>query len=312
MLLSLARIIATVSVILAAAVAVIRQPVLRGSAYGERPRSSPATLRQHVDFLTSDVHPRGVDRPENLDEAAAYIERAFRRSGGTVSVQPFNGRFRNVIASFGPASGRALVVGAHYDAFTATGDLRGADDNASGTAGLLELARLLGVHAPPRPVILVAYSAEEPPFYGSERMGSAVHAASVDAKTIDGMICLEMIGYYDGPQTWPNAVYDLLYRDRGDFIAVCGGWADRGLVRAVKSGIRGAGGIPVYSFTGPRAALDGSDHINYWAAGMRAVLVTDTAFLRNPNYHSERDTADTLDYERMARVVDGVFNAVTR
>jgi hypothetical protein len=141
-------------------------------------------------------------------------------------------------------------------------------------------------------------------------MGSAVHAASVDPDGIEGVICLEMIGYFRGTQAWPNALFDLSYPDRADFIAV-GGWPDRELARKVKRAIRGAGGVPVYSFTGPRVALDGSDHINYWARGMPAVLVTDTAFLRNPNYHTTRDTADTLDYESMAAVIDGVFSAVS-
>lgn len=313
MLRSLLRITAVVAALVAIAVALIRQPTLTDLDYGARPRADPATLREHVDFLTKDARPRGADEPQNLEKAALYIENAFWNAGGSVSSQPFNrNRYRNVIARFGPATGRAMIVGAHYDAFTSTGDLPGADDNASGTAGLLELARLLGKTPLRRPVILVAYSAEEPPFYGSELMGSAVHAASIDPGSVDGMICLEMIGYFHGAQRWPNALFDLLYPDRGDFIAVGGGWNDRALVRLVKRGIGGAGGVPVYSFTGPRAALHGSDHQNYWSAGMRAVLVTDTAFLRNPNYHTVRDTAETLDYGKMARVVDGVLSAVTR
>ena len=173
------------------------------------------------------------------------------------------------------------------------------------------IARLLGTRELTQPVILVAYSTEEPPFYDSGKMRSAVHAASVNPSDVEGMICLEMIGYYRGTQTWPNTVFALLYPDRSDFIAVGGGWPDRALVRQVKRGIRGAGGVPVYSFTGPRQALDGSDHINYWSRGIRAVLVTDTAFLRNPNYHTAGDTADTLDYDKMARLVDGVFRALT-
>jgi len=310
---SLVRVLLAVAVLVIAAAALIRQPALTGLPYESRPRSSPERLRQHVDFLTVDVAPRGADQPKNLDRAAEYIATHFRQSGAAVTFQNFNrDRYRNVLARFGPENGRALIVGTHYDAFTATGNLPGADDNASGTAGLLELARLLGQTKPRRPILLIAYSAEEPPFYGSEQMGSAVHAASIDPKNTEGMICLEMIGYFRGDQTWPNFVFDLLYPDRGDFIAVGGGWEDRALVRRIKRGIRGAGGVPVYSFTGPRAALDGSDHRNYWSRGMRAALVTDTAYLRNPNYHTSRDTAATLDYVKMGRVVDGVFNAVDR
>jgi hypothetical protein len=125
------------------------------------------------------------------------------------------------------------------------------------------------------------------------------------------MICLEMIGYYAPSQSWPNSTFTALYPSTGDFIGVGGGWNDRALTRHVKRAIRGAGGVRVLSFTGPRVTLDASDHRNYWSAGWPAVLVTDTAYLRNPNYHAARDTADTLNYGKMARVVDGVFSAVT-
>jgi hypothetical protein len=308
---SLLRITSLVASLVALGVAAIRQPTLTSLSYGSRPRANPAALQRHVVFLTTAVRPRSAEHPENLDRAAEYIAAELRKSGAAVAMQPFD-RYRNVIARFGPATGRAIVVGAHYDAFSMTGNLPGADDNASGTAGLIELARLLGQFKPKRPVILVAYSTEEPPYFASAKMGSAVHAESIDPRNVEAMICLEMIGYFQGEQMWPNATFDLLYRDRGDFAAVAGRWSDRALVREVKRGIRGAGGVRVYGFVGPRQTLDGSDHRNYWDRGIPAVLVSDTGYVRNPNYHTERDTAETLDYEKMARVVDGVFNAVSR
>lgn len=302
----LLRILLPIAAVVLAYAAAIRQPVLRGIPYTAEHRADPATLRAHVVKLTSVPH--SADHPEGLRASASYIERHFRAATPRVELQDFYARrrdYRNVIARFGPEAGPLLVVGAHYDAFSA---LPGADDNASGTAGLLELARLLRLRPPATPVMLVAYPNEEPPFFGSEQMGSAVHARSVE--NVASMICLEMIGYYAGKQTWPNATFELLYPDRGDFIGVGGGWQDRHLARHVKRAIRGAGGIDVYSFTGPRETLDASDHRNYWAHGWPAVLVTDTAYLRNPNYHTKRDTPDTLDYTKMARVVDGVFSAV--
>jgi len=304
-----------VSLIVVVVAIVIRQPSTRSLSYPKGPRSSADLLRRHVEFFTTAVRPRGADQPENLDRAAAYIGARFREAGAQVSEQTFTDRgrtYRNVIADFGPLAGDKLLVGAHYDAFTSTGDLPGADDNASGTAGLLELARLLSVRAPRRPVELIAFTTEEPPFFGSEKMGSAVHAARLQRSLtgVAGMICLEMIGYFHGEQTWTSPLLVMMYPSKGEFIAVTGGWPDRELARDLKAAIRGAGGIDVYSFTGPREMLDASDQRNYWSRGWRAVMVTDTAYLRNPNYHTKRDASDTLDYEKMARVVDGVFNAV--
>lgn len=125
------------------------------------------------------------------------------------------------------------------------------------------------------------------------------------------MICLEMIGYFSETQAWPHPFFRWLYPDRGDFIGVVGRWSDAPLTRRVERAMRGGGRVPVLSFNGPRALhIDASDQRNYWDAGYPAVMITDTAFLRNPHYHTPGDTAGTLDYERMAGVVDGVLNAV--
>ena len=263
------------------------------------------------------MRPRDVAHPANLDAAATYVKAEFSRTGGSVSEQVFTARkhtYRNIICAFGPQERNLplLVVGAHYDAFSMTGDLPGADDNASATAGLLELARLLTSQPPKIPVELVAYTTEEPPFFGSEEMGSAIHAESLRRanRNVKAMLCLEMIGYFRGDQRWDSWALGTFYPRRGDFIGVAGGWEDRNLARRVKSAMRSAGGPPVLSFTGPRSMLDASDHRNYWSHGYRAVMITDTAYQRNPNYHDRGDTEDTLDYSRMARVVDGVFNAI--
>lgn len=300
----------------AVAAVLLRQPVLGDTPFHGRMHSDAAELRRHVDYLTSEVRPRDARHPENLDRAAGYIERELRAAGACVRVQPFvvgDKTYRNVIATFGQDDRRPLlIVGAHYDAFSAKAGLPGADDNASGTAGLLELARLLAAAPPRAPVALVAYANEEPPYFGSERMGSFVHAEELrtSERPVAGMICLEMIGYYGAEQAYDSWVFEAIYPRRGDFIAVAGGWEDRGLLRGVKKATRGAGGVPVVSLTGPRDMLDASDHRNYWMEGWSAVMVTDTAYLRNPNYHAASDVAESLDYVRMARVVDGVFNAV--
>ena len=218
---SLLRITLTVAVasllLFAAGALALRQPTLTSIAYRAPVRSDAAALRRHVSFLTTAVVPRDADHPANLDAAAAYIETVFRRSGARVERQSYEARgktYRNVIAHYGPADdARPLViVGAHYDAFSAATPLPGADDNASGTAGLLELARLLQHEAPRGAVDLIAYSTEEPPFFGSAQMGSAIHAASLAGgrRRVRGMISLEMIGCFSGTQTWESPLLGVI------------------------------------------------------------------------------------------------------
>lgn len=304
---------AALAVLLGLAAAAITQPTFGTGPAPDGPRADPGRLRRHVAFLTITASPRDAGHPENLDRAAAYIRDQFSRTGARVADQAFavRGRsYHNVIASFGPERGPVLVVGAHYDSFGEFGANPGADDNASGTAGLLELARLLDGRPLRHRVDLVAYANEEPPYFGSPLMGSAVHAKSLQGQEVRGMICLEMIGYFTERQPAPGWLFRLLYPERGDFIAVAGRWADRGLTRDVKRAMRSAETVPVVSFTAPRSAgLDGSDQISYWDLGIPAVMITDTAFVRNPHYHTPGDTAATLDYERMAGVVDGVLGA---
>lgn len=311
--------LATFSILAGIAFAVFL--VLRQPSLGEDPRHSahradPVTLKRHVVHLTEEIVPRDADHPQNLSLAADYIRAAFEGTSGRVAEQAFEVHgetYRNVSAFFGPETGPRLVVGAHYDAFGMFGPNPGADDNASGTAGLLELARLLSLSKPRIPVELVAYANEEPPNFASEGMGSAVHARKLHDENVDvrAMICLEMIGYFSEEQPWPNFLYSMLYPSSGDFIAVVGRYDDRHLVRRFKRAMRQPE-LPVYSFTGPSSipGLDASDHRNYWRLGYPALMVTDTAFMRNPNYHTPGDTAESLSYEPMARVVDGVLNAI--
>lgn len=292
----------------------VTQPTFQELPFRGRERAEAQRLRRHVEFLTVAAAPRDSDHPESLDRAAEYIHHHFSRTRARVRDQVFTAQgrsWRNVIASFGPEEGSVLIVGAHYDAFGGFGANPGADDNASGTAGLLELARLLDGSPLTHRVELVAFTNEEPPFFASPWMGSAVHARSLGKTAVEGMICLEMIGYFSAVQDWPHPFFRWLYPERGDFIGVVGRWSDAGLTRRVERAMRGAGRVPVLSFNGPRSLdIDASDQRNYWDAGHTAVMITDTAFLRNPHYHTPGDTAGTLDYDRMAGVVDGVLNAV--
>ena len=303
------------ALLLAFAIAV-RRPTPERVAFQPLQRASAARLARDVHQLSEGFLPRDYDHPQVLEGAARYVERALRASGAHVESQRYAVRghaYRNLIARFGPERGPRVIVGAHYDAFSIFGRLPGADDDASGAAGVLELARLLHGEALRRPVELVAFTLEEPPAFGSAQMGSRVHADSLARAgvRVEAMLCLEMIGYFSPRQPWPGALLGMIYPRRGDFVVVVGLPRDGGLARRVKVAMRAAGGPRVYSFNGPATmGTDASDHASYWRHGFPAAMVTDTAFLRNPNYHAASDTADTLDYARMARVVDGVHNAV--
>ncbi len=283
------------------------------------PSVDPAKLEAHVKKLSVDFYPRSFDHVAKLARTAAYIEEQFKEAGAQVSIQDVvvdETRYKNVVARFGPERGRLLVIGAHYDSH---GGTPGADDNASGIAGLLELAHLLGQSTPGRPVELVAYTLEEPPHFRSPHMGSVWHARALKAEGRDVklMLSLEMIGYFSdspGSQAYPLAAMKLAYPDRGNFIALVGQFGDFGLSRSVKAAMSGATDLPVYSLNAPAfvQGVDFSDHRSYWAQGYPALMVTDTAFMRNRNYHRAGDTLDKLDYKRMAMVVQSVYAVLGR
>jgi len=280
---------------------------------------NPEKLKTHVVKISNDFSPRSFPFIQNLDKTAAYIKQHFETAGGKTSEQEFEvgGKtYRNIIASFGTETAERIIIGAHYDA---AGALPAADDNASGVAGLIELAYLLGKTELHTQVELVAYSLEEPPFFGTNKMGSYVHAKSLKDQNafVRLMLSLEMIGYFsDEPnsQAFPVSVMSSLYPSRGNFIGVIGNFNNFLTVRRIKAAMLAASDLPVYSTNAPVSipGIDFSDHRNYWEFGYDAAMITDSAFYRNPNYHTAADTAEKLDYNRMAKVVEGVYNAVVQ
>lgn len=278
---------------------------------------SAERLEAHVRMLADVLAPRSVAHPANLEAAASYVAARMVEGGAEVSFQRYEvsgNPYRNVVAALGPDAGERVVVGAHYDA---AGPFPGADDNASGVAGVIELARVLAGVALRGRVELVAYPCEEPPFFRTPFMGSMVHAASLrdEGVRVKAMIALEMIGYFSdepGSQSFPSPLLKPFYPSRGDFITVVGKLGQGPLIRRVRRAMRRGSPLPVRTIQAPRSVpgVDFSDHASYWAAGFDAVMVTDTAFYRNPHYHTARDTPDTLDYRRMAMVVEGVRSAV--
>ena len=277
-------------------------------------------MYRDVEFLTSIFPPRNHLNHNSLEEAASYIEAEFEKLNCTVENQYFEAkghRYRNVIASFNSDMKKRLIVGAHYDVFD---DTPGADDNASAVAGLLECARLFDAQ---QSVVgyrldFVAYCLEEPPFFRTPEMGSAVHARSLLPVRQDvlGMVCLEMIEYFSdepGSQDIPLRDMRRVFPDRGNFIIVAGRSHQRVFAENITELIRQECSVAAFTVTDPRVneLLELSDHLNYWNFGFNAVMINDTSMLRNKNYHEEEDTIDKLDFGRMAEVVNGCYHAIT-
>ena len=284
-------------------------PPLSAHEQGSRVR-----LETHVRRLAGTIGERNYERPAALEAAATYVASTLRELGYHVAEQTFDvagQRFRNIEVTI-PGEGRPeeiVVVGGHYDSVVGT---PGADDNATGTAAVLELARMLRDERPARTVRLVAWVNEEPPFFLTEQMGSRLYAreAARRGDRIVAALSLETIGYYasePGSQRYPPPL-NLAYPDRGDFIGFVGNVASRALVRQSVAAFRRHARFPSEGFAGP-ASMPGvywSDHWSFWQEGYPALMITDTAPFRNPAYHSAADTPDRIDYGAMARVVHGL------
>jgi Zn-dependent M28 family amino/carboxypeptidase len=276
-------------------------------------------LVRHVAVLAGEIGERNLWRHEALEASAGYIEQAFRAAGYEVASQHYvvHGKaVRNLEAVLPGASHAAeiVVIGAHYDSVA---DSPGANDNASGVAALLEIARLLARQQPARSVRFVAFVNEEPPFFYTEGMGSRVyaHRARERGEKIVAMLALETIGYYAdarGSQHYPFP-FSPFYPDTGNFVAFVGNLASRELVQACLASFRSQAAFPAEGIAAPgwMGGIHWSDHWSFWREGYPAIMVTDTALYRYAHYHAQTDTPDKIDYERLARVVAGLAE-VTR
>jgi hypothetical protein len=275
-------------------------------------------LEADVRHLAVEIGVRDLFSPAAVARAADWIEAELVAAGHAVERQSYPVGLATHVNLIVELPGLELaheivVIGAHYD--TAPGT-PGANDNASGVAALLALARALESRRLPRTLRLVAFGTEEPPSFGTADMGSRHHAARCRERgeRVVAMLSLETIGYYsDEPssQRYPPLV-GALYPDRGDFIAVVGNLASRRLVRQVSAAFRAAVAFPSEGGALP-SFLPGvawSDHSSFWYEGFPAVMLTDTAPFRDPAYHRAGDTPERLDYPRLARVVRGLL-AVT-
>jgi len=286
---------------------------LRGEEAALRDR-----LRRHVTVLAGEIGERNQWRPAALHAASAYLEAAFEQIGDRVASEAFpvdGQQVRNLVVNR-PGTGRAdeiVVVGGHYDSVLGS---PGANDNATGAAAVVEVARLLAGRRHARTLRFAAFVNEEPPFFQTEGMGSLLHArrARERGEKVVAMLSLETIGYYadtPGSQAYPFPL-GLLYPTRGDFVGFVGDTGSRSLVREAIRSFRAHAAFPSEGAAVP-GLLPGvgwSDHWAFWQAGYSAIMVTDTALYRYPAYHSVEDTPEKVDYDRLARVVAGLAPVV--
>ncbi len=276
-------------------------------------------LYEHVKHLSVRIGSRSIHEYEKLEATKHYIVSYLKDIGYTPGLQEYNynGKaYSNIIVSIKEVkdSGETVVVGAHYDTVYGT---PGADDNASAVAVLLELCRALKDFSPGRALKLIFFTLEEPPLFRSKFMGSYVYASEAKARgeNISAMVCLEMVGYYNdnkGGQTFPLPFMSAMYPSTPNFIAVVGNLSSRNLVQRVKHSINKSSEIPVETLSTVSfvPGVDFSDHRSFWKMGYPAVMITDTAFYRNPNYHSVKDTIDTLNFDKMSSLLAGLVQVV--
>ncbi|MFQ5764420.1 MAG: M28 family peptidase [Rhodospirillales bacterium] len=276
-------------------------------------------LRRHVRTLSADIGERSVLRGDGLDQAEAYLRQAFEAAGLSVREQAYEyagRRVANLIADLpgAPSDAVPYIVGAHYDTVIGT---PGADDNASAVAVMLELARRAAARPPAAPFRFVAFTLEEPPTHATRHQGSRVFVKSLgeSGERVAGAIILEMVGMTTRKQEYPLFLQWAGYPETGDFIGVVGNRASRAFGETVLGAMRRNPTLPVESlfvwFNGwILADTRLSDHAPFWDAGWPALMVTDTAYFRNPNYHGPADRWDTLDYEFMAALVRSLGLAI--
>ena len=282
-----------------------------------QPRSLEGRLETHVRTLAERIGERNIYNPEALSQAAGYIEETWRAMGYEVVLQTYE-------AGGIPCSNleitrrgdrhpdEILLLGAHYDSVLGS---PGANDNGSGVAAILEIARQLASVDIDRSVRFVAFVNEEPPLFLGKKMGSRVYAEAARERGDDIrlMVSLETIGYYSeeaGSQGYPP-LFRHFYPDKGNFIAFVSNLRSRRTMRRFAAAFRAHSSFPAEQLA-TLAWIPGvawSDHLSFWRCGYQALMVTDTAFYRYPHYHAPTDRADQLDYPALAEVTAGIGEA---
>lgn len=280
-------------------------------------------LRLHVDRLAGLIGPRYLQKPKSIQASIGYIEGQWASMGYEVTRECYDAlpdQATNLIVERrgNARSDEIFLVGAHYDTVFCT---PGADDNASAVAVMLEVSRLVKDIVNKRSIRFVAFACEEPPYFNLDMMGSQYHAREAKKRNdnIVGMLCLEMVGYYTtepNSQNIPPLIPKALRRffpKRGDFLAAVGNLASWKLCWSFRRGFKkGAKTMPLFSICLPERIneIRMSDNSSFWDQNYPALMLTDTSFLRNPNYHKATDTPETLDYARMTQVTCGIASAI--
>ncbi len=280
-----------------------------------------AQIGRDVRALADTIGERNVMRPAALDAARDYVAEAFESAGLATTLETYETSgvaCSNVIAEI-PGTTHAseiVVVGAHYDSVVGS---PGANDNATGTAALLCLARHFASEESPRTLRFVAFVNEEPPWFQTDDMGSRVNAKAARARGDDivAMISLETLGCYsdaENSQRYPAPVLSLVYPSRGDFVAFVSNLSSRGLLRDVIGTFRASDSLPSEGGALPEfvSGVGWSDHQSFWREGYSALMVTDTAVFRDPNYHRSQDVVGAIDFVSLGRVVLGLQPVVAR
>jgi hypothetical protein len=284
--------------------------------------ATEARLRNHLKALTVEIGERSVRIPGNLTKTADYIRDFYKGIGIEARLEPYDYQgfaVANVVAEIrsGPNPARRILIGAHYDSVAGT---VGADDNASAVAVQLETARQVAALRRDQnlglSVVFVSFALEEPPVYGTRFMGSRVYAEQSRRRNekIDAMLCLEMVGYTcrePGCQSYPFPLMFFGYPKKGDFIGIVGNFASRVLTRSIYDSFQKNPDLAVVQLTVPfngwiMPAVRLSDHASFWDEGFKAVMITDSAFFRNPHYHLPTDKMETLDFRFMAALVESL------
>ena len=278
----------------------------------ETERAIAANLRKHVESIASREH--NFLKLAELELAARYIEAALADTGRAVATQRFRSGpvdVRNIEVELrgDTRASEIIVVGAHYDSVLGA---PGANDNGSGVAAVIELARLFATEKLARTLRFVAFVNEEPPFHLSDAMGSRHYArrARERGENVVAMFSIETIGWYSdapGSQRYPFPL-GFFYPSTGNFIAFVSNLSSRTLLHETIASFRRHAGIPSEAVAAPAwiPGVDWSDHWSFWKEGYSALMVTDTAPYRYPHYHTSEDTPDKVDYDRVARVVTGL------